>query len=155
MARLRGTAKAPAAPLHSISPLQQSSLPFTVTRTADKMITGIAHINVLVPPESLDHAEAFYGGTLGLSSAPVPHLQKGTILWCAAFLKTYPGRSFILITAGLISAIQASKCTSRRESTRRRPRTATRASSCSHKRSYLSCSSGYGTTMSEGEMRRR
>ncbi|OJJ02110.1 hypothetical protein ASPVEDRAFT_52866 [Aspergillus versicolor CBS 583.65] len=45
------------------------------------MITGIAHINVLVPAESLHHAEAFYGGTLGLSSAPVPHLQKGTILW--------------------------------------------------------------------------
>ncbi|KAL4737847.1 hypothetical protein BDV11DRAFT_190701 [Aspergillus similis] len=45
------------------------------------MITGLAHINLLVPADSLEHAEAFYGGTLGLTSAPVPHLQKGTILW--------------------------------------------------------------------------
>ncbi|KAL3480522.1 hypothetical protein BJX99DRAFT_254512 [Aspergillus californicus] len=45
------------------------------------MITGIAHINLLVPEGTLDHAQAFYGETLGLSSATVPHLQKGTILW--------------------------------------------------------------------------
>jgi hypothetical protein len=45
------------------------------------MITGIAHINLLVPEGTLDRAEAFYGKTLGLTSAPVPHLQKGTLLW--------------------------------------------------------------------------
>ncbi|KAL4792406.1 hypothetical protein BDV19DRAFT_368789 [Aspergillus venezuelensis] len=45
------------------------------------MISGIAHINLLVPEGSLDAAESFYGETLGLTSAPVPHLQKGTILW--------------------------------------------------------------------------
>lgn len=45
------------------------------------MITGIAHINLLVPEGSLAHAESFYGDTLALTSAPVPHLQKGSILW--------------------------------------------------------------------------
>ncbi|CEL00482.1 Glyoxalase/Bleomycin resistance protein/Dihydroxybiphenyl dioxygenase [Aspergillus germanicus] len=45
------------------------------------MITGLAHINLLVPEGTLDRAEAFYGETLGLTSAPVPHLQKGTLLW--------------------------------------------------------------------------
>ncbi|KAL4876453.1 glyoxalase family protein [Aspergillus karnatakaensis] len=45
------------------------------------MIVGLAHINVLVPPDALDQAEEFYAGTLGLTPAPVPHLQKGTILW--------------------------------------------------------------------------
>ncbi|KAL4865782.1 hypothetical protein BDV12DRAFT_174092 [Aspergillus spectabilis] len=45
------------------------------------MIVGLAHINVLVPADALGQAEAFYGGTLGLTPAPVPHLQKGTILW--------------------------------------------------------------------------
>ncbi|KAL4913879.1 hypothetical protein BDW62DRAFT_205141 [Aspergillus aurantiobrunneus] len=45
------------------------------------MIIGLAHVNLLVPEGSLHLAEAFYGGTLGLTSAPVPHLQKGTVLW--------------------------------------------------------------------------
>ncbi|KAL4778177.1 hypothetical protein BJX76DRAFT_156857 [Aspergillus varians] len=45
------------------------------------MIVGLAHVNVLVPSESLADAEAFYGTTLGLTPAPVPHLQKGKILW--------------------------------------------------------------------------
>ncbi|KAI9371377.1 hypothetical protein BJX61DRAFT_511748 [Aspergillus egyptiacus] len=45
------------------------------------MITGLAHINLLVPEGTLSQASAFYGDTLGLTSAPVPHLQKGTLLW--------------------------------------------------------------------------
>ncbi|KAL2826433.1 hypothetical protein BDW59DRAFT_160953 [Aspergillus cavernicola] len=45
------------------------------------MITGLAHINLLVPEGTLDQAEAFYGETLALTSAPVPQLQKGTLLW--------------------------------------------------------------------------
>ncbi|KAL2864818.1 putative glyoxalase family protein [Aspergillus lucknowensis] len=47
----------------------------------DSMITGLAHVNLLVPEGTLDQAEAFYGGTLGLTSTPVPYLQKGTLLW--------------------------------------------------------------------------
>ncbi|KAI0144387.1 hypothetical protein GGR57DRAFT_333679 [Xylariaceae sp. FL1272] len=45
------------------------------------MITGIHHINLLVPPNTLDDAVAFYSGTLGLKERPVPELQKGTLKW--------------------------------------------------------------------------
>jgi hypothetical protein len=45
------------------------------------MISGIAHVNITIPKDTLDHAQEFYGTTLGLISAPVPELQKGTILW--------------------------------------------------------------------------
>ncbi|KAJ5365338.1 hypothetical protein N7517_008224 [Penicillium concentricum] len=45
------------------------------------MISGIAHINLTIPRGTLEQAEEFYGTTLGLTSAPVPELQKGTILW--------------------------------------------------------------------------
>ncbi|KAI0407130.1 hypothetical protein F4802DRAFT_612215 [Xylaria palmicola] len=45
------------------------------------MITGLHHINLVVPPDTLDDAAAFYGTTLGLTSRPVPALQKGTLLW--------------------------------------------------------------------------
>lgn len=46
-----------------------------------RMITGIAHVNLTVTPGTLEHAEEFYAKTLGLIPAPVPELQKGTILW--------------------------------------------------------------------------
>ncbi|KAJ5204227.1 uncharacterized protein N7498_005106 [Penicillium cinerascens] len=45
------------------------------------MISGIAHVNLTVTPGTLEHAEEFYVKTLGLVSAPVPELQKGSILW--------------------------------------------------------------------------
>lgn len=45
------------------------------------MITGIAHVNLTVTPGTLEQAEEFYGKTLALSSAPVPQLQLGKILW--------------------------------------------------------------------------
>ncbi|RAH47553.1 putative glyoxalase family protein [Aspergillus brunneoviolaceus CBS 621.78] len=45
------------------------------------MISGIHHVNILVPDGTLDQATEFYSDTLGLESAPVPELQKGTILW--------------------------------------------------------------------------
>ncbi|KXL47050.1 hypothetical protein M433DRAFT_149312 [Acidomyces richmondensis BFW] len=45
------------------------------------MISGIAHVNLLVPPGTLAHAEEFYGGTLGFKSRPVPHLQKDSLRW--------------------------------------------------------------------------
>jgi hypothetical protein len=47
------------------------------------MISGIAHINLTIPRDTLEQAEEFYGTTLGLTSSPVPELQKGTILWYA------------------------------------------------------------------------
>ncbi|KAJ9292769.1 hypothetical protein DTO271G3_8468 [Paecilomyces variotii] len=45
------------------------------------MITALAHVNLLVPPGTLDQANEFYAGTLGLISTPVPQLQKGTLAW--------------------------------------------------------------------------
>lgn len=45
------------------------------------MITGLAHINLLVPPGTLDQAYIFYGETLGLTATPVPEAQIGTIAW--------------------------------------------------------------------------
>lgn len=45
------------------------------------MITGIAHVNLTVPPGTLDQAAAFYGTTLGFHQVPVPVLQRGTLAW--------------------------------------------------------------------------
>jgi hypothetical protein len=44
-------------------------------------ITGIAHVNLTVPPGTLDQAAAFYGSTLGFTRIPVPVLQKETLAW--------------------------------------------------------------------------
>ncbi|TVY27595.1 hypothetical protein LHYA1_G004040 [Lachnellula hyalina] len=45
------------------------------------MITGIAHVNILVPPGTLEQTEEFYAGTLGFTSITVPERQKGTLKW--------------------------------------------------------------------------
>lgn len=45
------------------------------------MITGIAHINLLVPPGMIELANDFYGTTLGLTPVAVPQLQRGTLAW--------------------------------------------------------------------------
>ncbi len=45
------------------------------------MITGLAHINLVVPEGTLDKARAFYSGTLGLVETPVPALQRDTLAW--------------------------------------------------------------------------
>lgn len=45
------------------------------------MITGISHINLLVPPGTLNDAYTFYVDILGLTAAPVPQLQKETTAW--------------------------------------------------------------------------
>lgn len=45
------------------------------------MISGIHHINLVVPPNTLPHAQSFYGTTLSLTPRPVPVLQKDTLLW--------------------------------------------------------------------------
>jgi len=44
-------------------------------------ITGIAHVNLTVPPGTLDQAAAFYADTLGFTRVPVPVLQKETLAW--------------------------------------------------------------------------
>ncbi|KAF2099029.1 glyoxalase family protein [Rhizodiscina lignyota] len=45
------------------------------------MITGIAHVNLTVPPGTLDQANEFYANTLGFHRVPVPHLQRDTLAW--------------------------------------------------------------------------
>lgn len=44
-------------------------------------ISGLAHVNLIVPAGSLDLANDFYGATLGLKARPVPALQKDTLAW--------------------------------------------------------------------------
>jgi catechol 2,3-dioxygenase-like lactoylglutathione lyase family enzyme len=45
------------------------------------MITGIHHVNLVVPPQTLSQAQEFYGTTLGLTSRPVPQMQRDTLAW--------------------------------------------------------------------------
>ncbi|KAI1820678.1 hypothetical protein F4861DRAFT_522086 [Xylaria intraflava] len=45
------------------------------------MITGLHHVNLVVPPDTLEEAGAFYAGTLGLAPRAVPELFQGRLLW--------------------------------------------------------------------------
>lgn len=45
------------------------------------MITGLAHVNLTVPQDTLSLANEFYGTTLGLTPRPVPQLQKDRLAW--------------------------------------------------------------------------
>lgn len=45
------------------------------------MITGLHHINLVVPAETLSLATDFYGTTLGLTPRPVPQLQRDRLAW--------------------------------------------------------------------------
>ena len=45
------------------------------------MISGLAHINLLVPPGTLDKAAVFYGETLGLKPRAVPSHRKHDLAW--------------------------------------------------------------------------
>nr|OQO21922.1 hypothetical protein B0A51_13022 [Rachicladosporium sp. CCFEE 5018] len=45
------------------------------------MISGILHINLLVPPGTLNHAQVFYGDTLGLTPRAVPVHMNGRLAW--------------------------------------------------------------------------
>jgi hypothetical protein len=67
-------------PLHSSRRLNQD---FETRRYAalTKMITGLAHVNLIIPQGSLPQANAFYGDTLGLTPRPVPQLQKDRLAW--------------------------------------------------------------------------
>ncbi|RAL68612.1 hypothetical protein DID88_007326 [Monilinia fructigena] len=44
-------------------------------------ITGIAHVNLTVLPGTLPLAKKFYDEVLGLTSVPVPALQKDHLAW--------------------------------------------------------------------------
>ncbi|KAK8056438.1 hypothetical protein PG993_001665 [Apiospora rasikravindrae] len=48
---------------------------------AKPLITGIAHINLSIPPGTLAHAKSFYGETLGLTPRAVPAAQTETLAW--------------------------------------------------------------------------
>jgi catechol 2,3-dioxygenase-like lactoylglutathione lyase family enzyme len=74
------------------------------------MISGIAHINLTIPQDTLEQAKEFYGTTLGLTSAPVPEAQKGTILW---YVPNSDLQLFSIsdLFQGSISALADSKCT--------------------------------------------
>ncbi|KAK1830422.1 hypothetical protein QBC39DRAFT_112388 [Podospora conica] len=45
------------------------------------MITGLHHVNILVPPGTLPLAHAFYGTTLLLTPVPVPSAQTASLAW--------------------------------------------------------------------------
>lgn len=45
------------------------------------MISGIHHINLVVPASTFPQATAFYANTLGLTPRAVPALQRDTLLW--------------------------------------------------------------------------
>lgn len=44
-------------------------------------ISGLAHVNLIVPEGSLDLAQDFYATTLGLTPRPVPALQRDSLAW--------------------------------------------------------------------------
>ncbi|KAK8089239.1 hypothetical protein PG997_004200 [Apiospora hydei] len=48
---------------------------------AEPLITGIAHINLSIPPGTLTHAKSFYGETLGLTPRAVSAAQTETLAW--------------------------------------------------------------------------
>jgi catechol 2,3-dioxygenase-like lactoylglutathione lyase family enzyme len=45
------------------------------------MITGIAHVNLVVPPGTLDHAKDFYGRTLGFHPVSPPAIMQDVLAW--------------------------------------------------------------------------
>jgi hypothetical protein len=61
---------------HITSPASLHHLSIT-----ENMITGISHVNLIVPPGTLHLADAFYGETLGMHRAPVPPRQKDMLAW--------------------------------------------------------------------------
>jgi len=58
-------------------------------------ITGIAHVNLTVPPGTLEAAAAFYEGTLGFTRIKVPVLQKDTLAWFVLLCFTSDSLHFI------------------------------------------------------------
>lgn len=70
---------------HDAAPSPQNPKPSTTKPThltpSPNMITGIHHINLVVPASTLHLANEFYSQTLGLTPRPVPHLQRETLAW--------------------------------------------------------------------------
>ena len=50
---------------------------------SEPLISGLHHVNLLVPPHTLHLAEAFYAGTLGLTQVVVPNSSKAHLAWFA------------------------------------------------------------------------
>lgn len=48
---------------------------------ADSLISGWHHVNLLVQPQTLHLARAFYADVLGLESTPVPESKKSHLMW--------------------------------------------------------------------------
>lgn len=53
----------------------------TTTTTTEPLITGLHHINLTVPANSLALANDFYATTLGLTPRPVPAAQTHELAW--------------------------------------------------------------------------
>lgn len=49
--------------------------------TVEPLITGLHHINLTVPHNTLDQATTFYAKTLGLNPRPVPAAQTHELAW--------------------------------------------------------------------------
>ena len=54
---------------------------FYFALTSLAMITGIAHVNLVVPPGTLDHAKDFYGRTLGFHPVSPPAIMQDVLAW--------------------------------------------------------------------------
>ena len=48
---------------------------------SEEFISGLHHVNLLVPPNSLPLANSFYSGVLGFSTTPVPNSSKTHLAW--------------------------------------------------------------------------
>lgn len=49
--------------------------------SSEPLITGIAHVNLSIPPSTLPLAKSFYSDTLGLTPRPVPVAQVDELAW--------------------------------------------------------------------------
>lgn len=47
----------------------------------EPLISGLDHVNLLVPPHTLNLAKAFYTGVLGLGQAQVPKSKQAHLAW--------------------------------------------------------------------------
>lgn len=48
---------------------------------SSRLISGIAHVNLIIQSGDLPAAKEFYGHTLGLISVPVPKAMEGRLAW--------------------------------------------------------------------------
>lgn len=62
-------------------PAHRRCYPAASSSRAINMITGLHHVNLVIPPGTLSLAGEFYGDTLGLTPRTVPHLQRDRLAW--------------------------------------------------------------------------